>query len=50
VCDPRLAEARYREQILELLPPMRRVRNADFVDRFIASLELPAREPSSIEA
>lgn len=50
VCDPRLAEARYREQILELLPPMRRVRNADFVDRFIASLELPARESSSIEA
>ena len=24
ICDPRLAEARYREQILELLPPMRR--------------------------
>jgi ATP-dependent DNA helicase DinG len=41
ICDPRLAEARYREQILELLPPMRRVRNADFVDRFISSLELP---------
>lgn len=47
VCDPRLAEARYREQILELLPPMRRVRNADFVDRFIASLELPARSAST---
>lgn len=40
VCDPRLAEARYRERILELLPPMRRARNRDFVDRFIASLEL----------
>lgn len=40
VCDPRLAEARYREQILELLPPLRRVRNAEFVDRFIDSLEL----------
>lgn len=40
VCDPRLAEARYREQMLQLLPPMRRVRNRDFVDRFIASLEL----------
>lgn len=40
VCDPRLAEARYRERILELLPPMRRARNRDFVDRFISSLEL----------
>ncbi len=40
ICDPRLAEARYRERILELLPPMRRARNRDFVDRFIASLEL----------
>lgn len=50
VCDPRLAEARYREQILELLPPMRRVRNADFVDRFIAALELPSREPVEREA
>lgn len=47
VCDSRLAEARYRERILELLPPMRRVRNADFVDRFIDSLELdPVSLPS----
>lgn len=43
VCDSRLAEARYRERILSLLPPMRRVRNRDFVDRFVESLELPAR-------
>jgi ATP-dependent DNA helicase DinG len=48
VCDPRLAEARYRDQILELLPPMRRVRNADFVDRFISSLELGG--PPELEA
>jgi ATP-dependent DNA helicase DinG len=40
VCDPRLAEARYRTQMLDLLPPMRRERNAAAVDRFIASLEL----------
>jgi ATP-dependent DNA helicase DinG len=50
VCDPRLAEARYREQILGLLPPMRRVRNADFVDRFIDSLELPRSDASPAEA
>jgi len=43
VCDSRLAEARYRDRILDLLPPMRRARNRDFVDRFIASLELPPR-------
>jgi ATP-dependent DNA helicase DinG len=47
VCDSRLAEARYRDRILELLPPMRRVRNRDFVDRFIAELELPARAPAA---
>jgi len=40
VCDPRLAEARYRNRMLDLLPPMRRVRNRDFVDRFIAELQL----------
>ncbi|MEX0768375.1 MAG: ATP-dependent DNA helicase [Microthrixaceae bacterium] len=40
VCDPRLAEARYREQILSYLPPMRRVRNRDFLDQFIANLQL----------
>ncbi len=50
VCDPRLAEARYRDQILELLPPMRRVRNADFVDRFIASLELDGPSSAPLEA
>jgi len=40
VCDPRLAEARYRQQILDLLPPMRRVRNREFLDQFIRDLEL----------
>lgn len=40
VLDPRLAEARYRTPILNLLPPMRRVRSRDFVDRFIKGLEL----------
>lgn len=40
VCDSRLAEARYRDRILDLLPPMRRARNRDFVDRFIAGLDL----------
>jgi ATP-dependent DNA helicase DinG len=43
VCDPRLAEARYRNRMLDLLPPMRRARNRDFVDRFIDSLELTPR-------
>ena len=43
VCDSRLAEARYRDRILDLLPPMRRARNRDFVDRFIGSLDLPPR-------
>lgn len=47
VCDPRLAEARYRNQILDLLPPMRRVRNRDFVDRFIARLNLDGAEEAS---
>lgn len=40
VCDPRLAEARYRDRILDLLPPMRRARNRGFVERFIADLGL----------
>ena len=40
VLDPRLAEARYRTQMLNLLPPMKRVRNQGFVDRFIESLDL----------
>lgn len=50
VCDSRLAEARYRERILELLPPMRRVRNADFVDRFIDSLSLAPAHDATTEA
>lgn len=45
VCDSRLAEARYRNQILDLLPPMRRVRNRDFVDRFIEGLDLDGDSP-----
>ncbi|CAB4793476.1 unannotated protein [freshwater metagenome] len=40
VCDPRLAEAQYRNRILDLLPPMRRVRNREFLDQFIRDLEL----------
>lgn len=44
VCDSRLAEARYRDRILDLLPPMRRARNPAFVERFIAELELPRRD------
>lgn len=43
VCDTRLAEARYRNRILDLLPPMRRARNRDFVDHFIAGLELDGK-------
>ena len=43
VCDPRLAEARYRNRMLDVLPPMRRARNRDFVDRFIDALELDPR-------
>jgi len=46
VCDPRLAEARYRERILALLPPMRRERNPLAADRFIASLGLSPRTPT----
>lgn len=44
VCDSRLAEARYRDRILDLLPPMRRARNRDFVDRFIADLGLDSED------
>lgn len=47
VCDSRLAEARYRDRILALLPPMRRARNREFVERFIAELELPPRVSDS---
>lgn len=43
VCDPRLAEAGYRSELLDLLPPMRRERNPGAVDRFIDSLGLPRR-------
>lgn len=49
VCDSRLAEARYRERILGLLPPMRRARNRDFVDRFVDDLALPRRQPVADE-
>lgn len=45
VCDPRLAEARYRNRILDLLPPMRRARNRDFVHRFIIGLGLDDERP-----
>lgn len=41
VLDPRLAEARYRRRILDLLPRMRRTRDRSDLDAFIASLELP---------
>ena len=40
VCDPRLAEAGYRQRMLDLLPPMRRERNPRAVERFIESLGL----------
>jgi len=40
VCDSRLAEAQYRNRILDLLPPMRRVRNREFLDQFIVDLDL----------
>lgn len=40
ICDPRLAEAQYRNRILDLLPPMRRVRNREFLDQFIRDLQL----------
>lgn len=46
VCDPRLAEKRYRAELLALLPPMRRMRNADAVDRFIETLGLSKRTGS----
>lgn len=42
VCDPRLAEAGYRTQLLDLLPPMRRARNKEWVASFIEELDLPA--------
>lgn len=46
VCDPRLAEARYRNRLLNLLPPMRRARNRDWVEGFIRSMQLP---PAPVE-
>ena len=42
VCDPRLAQARYRNEILALLPRCAAMRNPDAVDRFIDSLGLDA--------
>jgi ATP-dependent DNA helicase DinG len=43
VCDPRLAESGYRERLLAMLPPMRRMRNRAAVDRFIDRLALDRR-------
>jgi ATP-dependent DNA helicase DinG len=40
VLDPRLAEARYRKRILDLLPRMRRTRDRSDLDAFVASLDL----------
>lgn len=40
VLDPRLAEARYRTHILELLPRMRRTRRRSDLDAFIDTLDL----------
>jgi ATP-dependent DNA helicase DinG len=40
VLDPRLAEARYRTRILDLLPRMRRTRDRADLDAFIGSLGL----------
>ncbi len=41
VLDPRLAEARYRRRILDLLPRMRRTRDRSDLDAFVESLDLP---------
>lgn len=41
VLDPRLAEARYRKRILDLLPRMRRTRDRADLDAFVAALDLP---------
>jgi len=41
VLDPRLAEARYRRRILDLLPRMRRTRDRSDLDAFVESLNLP---------
>ena len=38
VLDPRLAEAGYRRDILDQLPPMRRTRDRDDVVEFLAPL------------
>ena len=38
VLDPRLATARYREDLLEELPPLRRTVNRAEVLEFLASL------------
>lgn len=36
VCDPRLAEARYRKELLDMLPPMKRTRTPSEVAEFVA--------------
>jgi ATP-dependent DNA helicase DinG len=40
VLDPRLAEARYRRRILDLLPRMRRTRDRADLDAFVDTLDL----------
>jgi ATP-dependent DNA helicase DinG len=47
VLDPRLAEARYRKRILDLLPRMRRTRERADVDAFVAGLGLSPFEPGA---
>ncbi len=41
VLDPRLAEARYRKRILDLLPRMKRTRDRADLDTFVTGLDLP---------
>ncbi len=41
VLDPRLAEARYRRRILDLLPRLRRTRDRSDLDAFVEGLDLP---------
>ncbi|MFZ4517894.1 MAG: ATP-dependent DNA helicase [Microthrixaceae bacterium] len=45
VLDPRLAEARYRKRILDLLPRLRRTRERSDLDAFVAGLGLPPPPP-----
>jgi len=45
VLDPRLAEASYRKQLLDALPPMRRTRDLAAVKAFLAGEPLPELPP-----